>query len=121
MSIRSCFIGLAIVAIASSANAQAVTADKVFGVKIPTAPLTIQTEPVGARIVMAYGTKTDAKTVECVSPCTVHIPKNRNIAFVALLEGYEMTSRPSIKWVDKGLRGAVLVPDTITIQMAPKK
>lgn len=121
MSIKACLLGMTVAALATTASAQAVTADKVFGIKIPTAPLTIQTEPTGARIVVAYGTKTDAKTVECVSPCTVNIPKNRNIAFAALLDGYDMASRPQLKWVDKGLRGYVLEPSSITIQMKPKQ
>lgn len=121
MSIKTCLLGLTVVALATSASAQAVTADKVFGIKIPTAPLTIQTEPAGARIVVAYGTKTDAKTVECISPCTVNIPKNRSIAFVALLDGYDMASRPALRWVDKGLRGYVIEPRSITIQMRPKQ
>jgi hypothetical protein len=114
---KAYLVAAALSAVASAAHADGVTADKAFGIPVPKVPLTVRSSPPGATIKAVYGMGEDTKTIECVAPCTLKIPKMRAISITAILDGYTPASAPTVEWKNKVISGFVLEPNDVTIQL----
>lgn len=77
------------------------------------ADLHVITEPAGFHITINDQT--------CVTPCTVHIPMGASMTYHIAEPGWVITEGRGPRWVDthNPLSEYRLVPDTITIKLAP--
>lgn len=96
-----------------------INADSAMGIPVPKTSLAVRSEPPGATIKGKYGINGDYKPLECVAPCTLKIPKMREIQLTAYLDGYVQTSGTSVQWKDKGLAGSMLEPGEMVFTLAP--
>jgi hypothetical protein len=82
-----------------------------------TAPLTIETDPVGALVTASYGDVTNMQTVHCTTPCTINIPQAQPFKISVFKAGYTGTIPVQLQWDHSIFSGYSIKPDTLNVTL----